>query len=209
MLQKRVNVYHCYHRFVRWLYLVLLWSTTATVPRSTYRFTFSRGVVHCVFRFVHRWQQVSLFFMAFGWGTLEQSHQGNTFAMAVSCLGRQERMCRIRGWRCANVRVVLVVLWLGSCEIIVVFFAKMLFVSCPFLKETPMRIDDSCIFAYELKGKILSALVSSVFAHWRFVYFDVTEMVSLCHCSVISSIFGYWCYVNTLMPKCNPLSIMN
>lgn len=34
----------------------------------------------------------------------------------------------------------------------------MLFVSCPFLKETPMRIDDSCIFAYEVKQKILSSL---------------------------------------------------
>jgi hypothetical protein len=41
----------------------------------------------------------------------------------------------------------------------------MLFVSCPFLKETPMGIDDSCIFAYEVKQKILSALVSSDFAH--------------------------------------------
>lgn len=34
----------------------------------------------------------------------------------------------------------------------------MLFVSCPLLKETPMRIDDSCVSAYEVKGKILSAL---------------------------------------------------
>jgi hypothetical protein len=40
----------------------------------------------------------------------------------------------------------------------------MLFVSCPFLRETPIKIDDSYIFAYEVKGKILSALVSSVFA---------------------------------------------
>lgn len=49
-----------------------------------------------------------------------------------------------------------------------------------------MRIDDSCIFAYEVKQRILSASVSSDFAHRRVVDFDVTEMVSFA-----ISVFGY------------------
>ena len=55
------------------------------------------------------------------------------------------------------------VVWSDGCGVIVVL-AKMLFISCPFLNEISMRIDDSCIFAYEVKQKILSALVSSDFA---------------------------------------------
>jgi hypothetical protein len=36
------------------------------------------------------------------------------------------------------------------------------------------------------------------------VYSDVAELVSFA-----ITVFGYWCYVNTLMLKCNLLSIMN
>jgi hypothetical protein len=60
----------------------------------------------------------------------------------------------------------------------------MLFVSCPFLKETPMRIDDSCIFAYEVKQKILSALVSSDFAHGGVMN---CVLLKWCHLRFLSS----------------------
>lgn len=54
----------------------------------------------------------------------------------------------------------------------------MLFVSCPFLKEGLARIDDSCVSAYEVKGKIFSALVRPVCGRLTVVCVGVHEMAS-------------------------------
>jgi hypothetical protein len=54
----------------------------------------------------------------------------------------------------------------------IAIFFKMLFVSCPFLKDNLIRID-GCASAYEIKGNILAAWVRLIFGHlWYSVMFN-------------------------------------